>query len=118
MTPDKIVVTILGIALIGFIYSFFFGKSEEEGDGQNMEIIVDGGYKPSVIKLNKGMTSKITFLRKDANSCLEEVVIPDFKIKQYLPLNQKVTVEITPDKTGTFPFHCGMSMYFGKIKVV
>jgi plastocyanin domain-containing protein len=29
MTPEKIVVTITGLILIGFIYWFFFGKKDD-----------------------------------------------------------------------------------------
>jgi plastocyanin domain-containing protein len=55
------------------------------------------------------------FLRKDPSSCLEEVVIGDFKIRKYLPLNKEVTLEINPQKKGVFSFSCGMGMFHGKI---
>jgi len=114
---DKILVTSVGVLSIGFIYWFFFGKKEEVISGRNIKIIVEGGYKPSVIKLQKGKTAKITFLRKDKNSCLEEVVLSDFKIRKYLPMNKPVYIEVTPTKQGEFPFQCGMNMFHGKIIV-
>lgn len=115
---DKIIITIAGIFGIVFTYWFFLMKREkavQANDG--VEIIVEGGYSPEAISLPKGKTTRITFLRKDPSNCLEEVVLSDFKIRQYLPLNQKVTVEITPQQTGTFTFACGMNMYHGKIIV-
>lgn len=119
MTPDKILVTILGVGLIGFIYWFFFGKKENTETSQNglIEITVDGGYKPSVIKIKKDIKTTFKITRKDQNSCLEELIIPDFKTKVYLPLNKNVEIEINPTKTGEFPFHCGMNMFHGKIVV-
>ncbi len=52
---DKIVVTVLGLGFIGAIYWFFFGKKPsfaEASEGQGMiTVVVDGGYKPNVIRL-------------------------------------------------------------------
>lgn len=119
MTPDKLLVITGGIGLIGFIYWFFFGKREEASlSGKTIEIVVDGGYKPSVIKIPIGQETVVSLLRKDKNSCLEEIVLPDFKIKEYLPLNEKVQITITPKEKGEFPFHCGMSMFHGRVVVV
>ena len=121
MTPDKIFVAIVGLGLIGLIYWFFFGKkpayaeaSESRGE---INILVNGGYKPENIKIKNGKTTKLIFNRTDTNSCLEEVVIPDFKTKKYLPLNKKVEIEITPKERGVYPIHCGMNMFHGKIIV-
>ena len=115
---DKIIVSVFGVAGIAFTYWFFLMKKENEiAVSNSVTIIVDGGYTPEVISIPRGKTTKITFLRKDPTNCLEEVVLGDFKVKKYLPLNQKVTIEITPKKTGEFTYSCGMNMYHGKIIV-
>ena len=118
MSIDKLLVTIFGIAGIVFTYWFFLMKKEEavlvEGE---VDIIVDGGYNPDVISIPKGKVTKINFLRKDSSSCLEEVVLSHFKIRKHLPLNQKVSIEFTPQKVGEYPFACGMNMFHGKIVV-
>ena len=59
----------------------------------------------------------LNFIRKDSNSCLEEVVMPDFNIRRHLPLNERVTIEILPKKKGVFVYACGMNMFHGKIIV-
>ncbi len=118
MDKVKVIVSTVGVLLIVFIYWFFFKKKDivavtkESGD-----IIVDGGYKPGIIKIKKGQKTTISILRKDPNTCLEEFILPDFKISKYLPLNEKVEIEITPEKSGEFPFHCGMNMFHGKVIV-
>ena len=118
MTADKIIVSLLGIAGVGFTYWFFLNKNEKEVTvSDSVDIIVDGGYSPEVISIPQGKTTKIIFLRKDPTDCLSEVVLPDFKIKRELPLNQKVTVEINPKEKGEFGYACGMNMYHGKIIV-
>lgn len=118
MNVDQIIVAIFGIAGIVFTYWFFLMKKEEAVEvWGSVEIKVEGGYNPSVITIPKGKTTKITFFRTDPSSCLEEVVLSDFKIRKKLPLNEKTTIEITPQKLGEFPFSCGMNMFHGKIIV-
>lgn len=119
MTLDKILVIIASILGAAFTYWFFLMKKEKEVavTGNSIDITVDGGYQPDFISIPKGKTTKINFLRSDPSSCLEEVVLSDFKIRKFLPLNKKTTIEITPQKEGEFPFSCGMNMFHGKLKV-
>lgn len=118
MGEDKIAVTITGVISVVFVYWFFLAKKEKEtAVSDSADIIVDGGYSPEVISIPVGKTTKLNFIRKDPTECLEEVVLGDFKIRKTLPLNEKVTVEITPQEKGEFGYSCGMGMYHGKILV-
>jgi plastocyanin domain-containing protein len=118
MTLDKIIVVIVSLAGIAFTYWFFLGKKEKVVQAtDSIDIVVDGGYTPEVISVQKGKTTKLNFFRKDPSSCLEEVVLPDFKIRRHLLLDQTMTIEITPQKSGVFTYSCGMNMYHGKIIV-
>ncbi len=115
---NEIIVTILGVLGIIFVYWFFLLKKEVKIEASDsIDITVNGGYIPDVISVSKDKTIKLNFIRKDSSSCLEEVVLSDFKIRKYLPLNEKVVVEITPKQTGEFNFTCGMNMFHGKIVV-
>ncbi len=118
MSPDKIIVAIVSVLGIGFTYWFFLGKNDKEFvASDSVDIMVDGGYEPEVISILKGKTIKLNFLRTDPTTCLEDVVLGDFKVREHLPLNKKVVIEITPDKKGEFTYTCGMGMYHGKIIV-
>jgi plastocyanin domain-containing protein len=118
MTFDKIIVTVFGLLGIAFTYWFFLMKKEKEiAVTDSVDVIVEGGYNPEVIAIPQGKTTKINFIRKDPSNCLEEVVLGDFKVRKYLPLNQPVTVELTPQQKGEFGYSCGMNMYHGKIIV-
>lgn len=118
MPTDKLLVTIGGIAGIIFTYWFFLMKKDKVVEAkESIDIIVEGGYNPSTISIPKGKSTKINFFRKDKNSCLEEIVLPEFKIRKFLPLNRKLTIEVSPQKTGTFQFECGMGMFHGKLIV-
>jgi plastocyanin domain-containing protein len=116
MPLDKLLVTIIDIWAIGFVYWFFLMKEDKPVQvTDSIDILVDGGYSPSTIVVKKGQRIKLNFLRKDPSSCLEEVVLGEFKTRKYLPLHKRVTIEIKPQEEGEFPFACGMNMYHGKI---
>ncbi len=118
MTPDKIIVIFLGFVGIGFTYWYFLMKKDNAVEVESsVDIAVDGGYSPNTISIPKGKTTTLIFLRSDPSSCLEEVVLPDFKIRKFLPLNKKVNIEITPKESGTYEIVCGMNMFHGKIIV-
>ncbi len=120
MTLDKIVVAIASIGGIVFVYWFFLMKKEEEAviaKNASVTITVKGGYSPNVISIPRGKPTTFNFFRKDPSSCLEEVVLPDFKIRKYLPLNETTAITVTPQKSGQFEISCGMNMFHGKIIV-
>jgi len=128
MEADKIIVSIAGLIGIILTYWFFFMKRDTEVVVSDaVDITVDGGYTPATIVVAKDKTINITFTRKDPSPCLEEVVLEGFSaeggsasgggIRKTLPLNQPVTIELTPTKAGEFVFSCGMNMFHGKIIV-
>ena len=121
MTIDKLLVTVFSILGMAFTYWFFLMKKEEEAvevKTNSVDITVEGGYSPNVISIPKGRTTSINFIRSDPSVCLEEVVLPDFKIRKYLPLNKTTPIQVTPKKSGTFEISCGMNMFHGKIIVL
>ncbi len=120
MEIDKLLVTILSLGGIAFTYWFFLMRNEKEVavTSDSVNITVDGGYQPEVISIPKGKTTKLNFTRKDPSACLEEVILSDFKVRIELPLNQTVTIPITPQKEGEYVYSCGMNMFHGKIRVV
>lgn len=120
MEIDKLLVSLFSIGGIAFTYWFFLMRKDEEAvvvKTNSVDIIVEGGYSPNVISIPKGKTTTLNFFRKDPSSCLEEVVLPDFKIRKYLSLNKTTPINVTPKKGGTYEISCGMNMFHGKIKV-
>src|SRR5205085_9577229 len=90
----------------------------KSGSVQRRTIIVNAeGYPPSAIKLQRGLRARLNFIRKSADSCGTEVVIPAYKINRPLPLNVPIIIEITPNRSGQFKFTCGMEMFRGAIVV-
>lgn len=120
MTLDKILVVIGSIGGIVFTYWFFLMRKEEKAvvvNKESVDILVKGGYSPNKILIQKGKATMLNFLRRDSNSCLEEIVIPDFKVRKYLPMDKTISIPIIPQKEGEYNFTCGMGMFHGRIVV-
>jgi plastocyanin domain-containing protein len=119
MEIDKLLVLIGGLGFIGFIYWYFLMYKDKAVSiaGNVIDILVDGGYKPQTVRVRKGQKITLNFNRKDPSSCLEEVVLPDFGKRTFLPLNKITSIEINPKKTGEYEITCGMNMFHGKLIV-
>jgi plastocyanin domain-containing protein len=119
----EIIVIALGILAVVIVLWWFFGEretvaAEVRKDGvQEIDITVKGGYSPDVIAVKKGVPVKLNFFRDETSSCSEQVVIGDLGIARDLPAYKTTAIEFTPDRTGEFPFTCGMNMLHGKLKV-
>jgi len=121
MEIDKLFVAIFTIGGIIFTYWFFLIKKDDKvvtATNNSLDITVEGGYSPNVISIPKSQTTTLNFFRKDPSSCLEEIVLPEFKIRKYLDLNQTTAISITPKESGTFEISCGMNMFHAKLIVV
>jgi len=84
---------------------------------QELRVIVRGGYEPAHLVVRRGTPVRLVFNRQETDSCSEEVVLPDFGVRRFLPAFQETAVEFTPESTGTHEFTCGMGMLRGKVTV-
>jgi plastocyanin domain-containing protein len=79
--------------------------------------VTAGDFQPSVVKVAKGESVRLKFIRIADPSCGTSVAIPSLKVKKELPLNQPVFVDVKADKNGEIAFTCGMGMMEGQIVV-
>ena len=122
---EKLFIVIGAGLLIGFILWWFFGKhkmSEAEAsisadEIQEATVTVDGGYTPNTVVLKQGVPAKILFDRKDSSGCFNEVVFPDFGVRETLPVGQQHPIEIDTSKPGEYQYACGMNMFHGKVVI-
>lgn len=124
MTTAQVIVTLVGVALSGFIAWFFWlaPKSQTHaaagaGGVQEVAVTVKGGYTPDVIVVKAGQPVRLRFTRQESASCSETVLFPDFGRSAKLPEGEEVAVEFTPDKAGEYGFQCMMGMLRGKLIV-
>src|SRR6476661_8687868 len=123
---SQLIVIACAATAIAWVNWYFFiagrnaSSQQRGGDGQSdpdspVVITVDGGYSPSTVYVRAGAPVKLVFDRKDTSSCSEEVVFPDFSIRQYLPTGKQTSIELEPLKAGRYEFMCGMSMLRGTL---
>ena len=124
MSAADWIVAAAGAAAIAWVNWYFFLARREaaaatvgSGGVQEVTITVHGGYSPAEVRLQKDVPVRLVFDRQETSSCSEEVVLPDFGVRQFLPAFQKTTVELKPDRAGSFEFTCGMSMLRGRLVV-
>jgi plastocyanin domain-containing protein len=124
MTPDRIFVTIIGVALIAAIVWFFWLKrstgvraAETSSGFQEAMILVKGGYTPDTIVVRAGKPVRLNFRREETASCSDKVIFADFGKSAELPTGETVAVEFVPKTPGEFAFACPMGMFRGRLIV-
>ena len=124
MTWDRVLVDLLGLALIAFIVWFFWlvkpkgvRAAATTSGYQEQLVLVKGGYTPDVIVVEAGKPVRLNFVRQESVSCTEMVLLPAFNKSAKLPEGQMVPVEFLPKEPGEFEFACQMGMIRGKVIV-
>ncbi len=114
-----------GLAAIAWVNWYFFvaGRTPAHaatggaGGRQEVTVVVQGGYSPAHVRVKAGAPVRLVFDRRETSGCSEEVVIPDFGIRRFLPAHDQTPVEFTPERPGSYEFTCGMGMLRGRITV-
>jgi len=125
MEGTEWVVASLGIAVLAWINWYFFlsaagpaAVAATSGSGfQEVRVVVRGGYQPAQVHVRAGVPVRLLFDRQEDSSCSEEVVIPDFGVRRFLPAHAETSVEFTPTTAGRHEFTCGMGMLRGSVIV-
>jgi plastocyanin domain-containing protein len=124
MNATEWMVVLGGLAAITWVNWYFFlaGRTTAEAavgaaGVQQVTITVQGGYQPAHVKVKQGSPVRLVFDRQETSGCSEEVVFPDFGIRKFLPAHRQTTIEITPERAGSYEFTCGMSMLRGRLTV-
>jgi plastocyanin domain-containing protein len=124
MSTMQILVVLGALVAVAWINWYFFlsaprARAAATGASgvQEVTVVVQGGYAPAAVQVRRGVPVRITFDRQEASGCSEEVVMPAFGIRRFLPAFERTVVELTPDRAGTFPFTCGMGMLKGRLVV-
>ncbi|HWS85835.1 MAG TPA: cupredoxin domain-containing protein [Pyrinomonadaceae bacterium] len=92
--------------------------AQPQGVGQVETVKITGqGINPETVMLRRKIPVRLTFLRETADTCATEIRVEELGINVALPLNQPVSVELTPERSGKFGFGCGTGKFRGVIVV-
>ena len=123
MTAAQVVVTVVGVAAIGWVLWYFLWSrapavaARPDRGVQEIAVTVKGGYLPDTILVQAGTPVRLRFYRDETADCSERVVFEQFGIDRQLPAFETTDIEFTPTEPGEFPFRCGMSMLKGLLVV-
>ena len=124
MAPSELLVLLAGLGAIAWVNWYFFvagrapaSATSGPGGAQEAVIVVAGGYSPASVRVRRDQPVRLVFDRRETSSCSEELVIPDFGIRRFLPAHQRTVVELPPSAPGVHDFMCGMSMLHGRLIV-
>lgn len=124
MSAADMLVVLGGLGAVLWVNWYFFlanrGSAQAavgSGGVQEVTVVVRGGYEPSQIRVKKGAPVRLVFDRQETSPCSEELALPDFSVRKFLPAHRKTVVELTPERAGSFDFTCGMSMLRGRLTV-
>jgi plastocyanin domain-containing protein len=123
VTAAQVVVTVLGVAAIGWVLWYFLWSrapavaARHDRGVQEIAVTVKGGYLPDTILVQAGKPVRLRFYRDETADCSERVVFEQFGIDRALPAFETTDIEFTPTEPGEFPFRCGMSMLKGLLIV-
>ncbi len=119
----QVLVAAAGLALIAAELWWFLGPhgagvtaGEGEQGMQEITITVQGGYAPARVRVKAGRPVRLLFHRTDPSGCVAQVIFPDFQRSLDLPLGATTSIELLPERPGSYPFHCGMNMVRGSLE--
>lgn len=96
-----------------------FAAGEKSKAPQIVEIsVTENGFEPELTQIKGDAPVILKVTRKTKDTCATEIVIKDSKVKEDLPLNKVVTIDLGKLKKGDHEFACGMDMFKGKIQVI
>jgi plastocyanin domain-containing protein len=117
----------LKLILVLLVLSSFLVISSAQSRGQKRRVavkyqtttitITKNGFEPVSVELKQGVPARLTFIKKDPDSCIQEIIIKDYEIKRTLQLNKPVVILFTPRIIEEITFHCQLGCRSGKMKV-
>ena len=115
---------LIAVFIIGFIIWWFFIRevhdtelAKADQNKQKAQIVIQGGYSPSTLFLQKGIPAEVEFLQKDSTACLAEVRSAELALDKKIAPGEKVTIKVPTDQAGEYNYSCGMNMFHGKVVV-
>lgn len=107
------------------IQTAFSGPPEWYGDASGQVTnnnpviqVLNNGYSPKVVRVQKNMPVTLTLQSKDTYSCALSFVLKEFGISAFLKATDTQSFTFTPTKAGKYTFTCSMGMYTGTLEVI
>lgn len=95
------------------------GQARHDPSGlQVVDVVVDRGYRPDVIRASAGVPIRLVFHRQDDDPCSDRVVFSSPRIDRRLAVTGTTTIELPGQPPGEVRFTCGRGRYRGRIQIL
>lgn len=102
--------------LLALLMILGFQNAQAKEVVKNIDLkVTENGFEPSEIKVTPGTHVILNVTRKTDVTCATQIKIKEKNIKEELPLNKTVKVDLGVLKKGDVRFACGMDMISGHI---
>jgi cytochrome c oxidase subunit 2 len=79
-------------------------KSAASAPDQTVAVTVSrDGFQPREVTVRKGETIRLAIKTADGEHCF---AVDELRVEKRVLPGRTITVDVTPDKAGTFPFYC------------
>lgn len=109
-TAEFFVILAGAILFVAQLWTFLSPPENQRRSGsraQEIRVVVNGEFHPSVITVDVGRPVRLLFYREETASRSERVTFDKPPMSQTLGAFQTTAVEFTPDEVGDYPFRCG-----------
>ncbi|MFP5343937.1 MAG: cupredoxin domain-containing protein [Candidatus Limnocylindria bacterium] len=94
------------------------GPIRRDLDGrQEVDIVVDRGYRPDTIQAQAGVPIRLVFHRLDDDPCFERVVFSAPRRDRHLAESGVTVIDLPGQPPGEVRFTCGLGRYRGRIEI-
>lgn len=122
MTPDRMMVLIVGLLVVTFVLWFFWLRgttgvrvSDVGSSHQEAAIVVKRGYTPDTIVVTHGKPVRLKSRHEETASCSEEFAFVDLNKSAALPTGKSVSFKLLFDGPSKHEFACPMGMFRGEL---
>jgi heme/copper-type cytochrome/quinol oxidase subunit 2 len=92
------------VALLAGVLLLAGWKSAAPAPDQTVTVAVSrDGFQPREIAARKGETVRLVIKTVDGEHCF---AVDDLRVEKRVLPGRATTVDVTPDRAGTFPFYC------------
>jgi heme/copper-type cytochrome/quinol oxidase subunit 2 len=92
------------VALLAGVLLLAGWKGATPAPDQTVSVVVSrDGFQPREISLRKGETVRLVIKSGDGEHCF---AVDDLRVEKRVLPGRATTVDVTPDKAGTFAFYC------------
>ncbi len=118
MTPDRMMVLIVGLLVVTFVLWFFWLRgttgvrvSDVGSSHQEAAIVVKGGYTPDTIVVTHGKPVRLNSRHEETASYSQEIVFADMNKSAALPTGKTVSFQLLFDGPSEHEFACPMGSF-------